>query len=93
VTCRIDDFRLNRAPLFASVVGLQGDLDVPRIAREENRVLALDLTEVELVDCDAVKLRGSKGMASNSGTVQPASANGPRESEAAPRAADGNLVF
>ena len=39
------------------MVGLQReDLDVLRTALEEGRVVAIDLTEVELVDRDAVKL-------------------------------------
>ncbi len=38
------------------MVGLQEeDLDVLRTALEEGRVVALDLTEVELVDRDALK--------------------------------------
>ena len=42
---------------FASVVGFTGeDLDVLRTALEEGRVVAVDLTEVELVDRDAVTL-------------------------------------
>ena len=40
---------------FASAVGSPGeDLDVLRTALEEGRVVALDLTEVELADRDAV---------------------------------------
>ena len=50
------DFRLNRAPFFASAVGLQGKTWMSRIALEEGCVVALDLTEVKLVDRDAVTL-------------------------------------
>jgi ABC-type transporter Mla MlaB component len=50
-----------RASLEAVVLRISGriqgeDLDVVRNALEEGRVVALDLTEVELVDRNAVKL-------------------------------------
>jgi hypothetical protein len=57
MTCRID----RRSVAHGVVLRISGriageDLDVLRAALEEGRIVALDLTEVELVDRDAVQL-------------------------------------
>jgi anti-anti-sigma regulatory factor len=57
MTCRIDRLSIEQGAVLRISGRIAGeDLDVLRIALEEGRVVALDLTEVELVDCDAVKL-------------------------------------
>ena len=57
MTCRIDRLPIEQGAVLRISGRIRGeDLDVLRIALEEGRVVALDLTEVELVDCDAVKL-------------------------------------
>jgi anti-anti-sigma regulatory factor len=57
MTCRIDRLPIEQGAVLRISGRITGeDLDVLRIALEEGRVVALDLTEVELVDCDAVKL-------------------------------------
>ena len=57
MTCRIDRLSIEQGAVPRISGRIAGeDLDVLRIALEEGRVVALDLTEVEVVDCDAVKL-------------------------------------
>jgi len=57
MTCRIDRLSIEQGAVLRISGRIAGeDLDVLRIALEEGRVVALDLTEVELVDWDAVKL-------------------------------------
>jgi anti-anti-sigma regulatory factor len=57
MTSRIDRLSIEQGAVLRISGRIAGeDLDVLRIALEEGRVVALDLTEVELVDCDAVKL-------------------------------------
>jgi hypothetical protein len=55
MTCRIDRLSIERGAVLRISGRITGtDLDVLRTALEEGRVVALDLTEVELVDRDAV---------------------------------------
>ena len=57
MTCRIDRLSIEQGEVLrisGRITG--GDLDVLRTALEEGRVVALDLTEVELADRDAVTL-------------------------------------
>ena len=57
MTCRIDRLSIEEAVVLRISGRIQGeDLDVLRTALEEGRVIALDLTEVELADRDAVTL-------------------------------------
>ena len=57
MTCRIDRLSIEQGAVLRVSGRITGeDLDVLRIALEEGRVVALDLTEVELVDGDAVTL-------------------------------------
>ena len=57
MTCRIDRVLIEQGVVLRISGRITGeDLDVLRTALEEGRVVALDLTEVELVDRDAVKL-------------------------------------
>ena len=57
MTCRIDRLSIEQRVVLRISGRITGaDLDVLRTALEEGRVVALDLTEVELVDRDAVKL-------------------------------------
>ena len=57
MTCRIDRLSIERGVVLRISGRITGDgLDVLRTALEEGRVVALDLTEVELVDRDAVTL-------------------------------------
>ncbi len=56
MTCRIDRLSIEQGEVLrisGRIAG--GDLDVLRTALEEGRVVALDLTEVEMADRDAVK--------------------------------------
>jgi hypothetical protein len=57
MTCRIDRLSLERGVVLRISGRITGeDLDVLRTALEEGRVVAIDLTEVELADRDAVQL-------------------------------------
>jgi len=57
MTCRIDRLSIEQGVVLRISGRIQGeDLDVLRTALEERRVVAIDLTEVELVDRDAVTL-------------------------------------
>ena len=57
MTCRIDRLPLEQGVVLRVSGRITGeDLDVLRTALEEGRVVALDLTEVELADRDAVTL-------------------------------------
>ena len=57
MTCRIDRLPIEQgAVLRISGRIAREDLDVLRAALEEDRVVAIDLTEVELIDRDAVLL-------------------------------------
>ena len=57
MTCRIDRLSIEQGVVLRISGRITGeDLDVLRTALEEGRVVAIDLTEVELVDRDAVKL-------------------------------------
>ena len=57
MTCRIDRLSIERGGVLRISGRIQGeDLDVLRNALEEGGVVALDLTEVELADRDAVTL-------------------------------------
>ena len=57
MTCRIDRLSIERGGVLRISGRIQGeDLDVLRNALEEGGVVALDLTEVELADRDAVSL-------------------------------------
>jgi hypothetical protein len=55
MTCRIDRVLIEQGVVLHISGRIAGeDLDVLRTALEEGRVVALDLTEVELVERDAV---------------------------------------
>ena len=55
MTCRIDRLSIEQGVVLRISGRIAGeDLDVLRTALEEGRVVAIDLTEVELVDRDAV---------------------------------------
>jgi hypothetical protein len=55
MTCRIDRVLIEQGVVFHISGRIAGeDLDVLRTALEEGRVVALDLTDVELVERDAV---------------------------------------
>ena len=57
MTCRIDRLSIEQGVVLRISGRISGeDLDVLRTALEEGRVVAVDLTEVELVDRDAVTL-------------------------------------
>ena len=57
MTCRIDRLSIEQGVVLRISGRITGeDLDVLRSALEEGRVVALDLTEIELVDRDAVTL-------------------------------------
>jgi anti-anti-sigma regulatory factor len=57
MTCRIDRLPIEQGVVLRISGRLAGeDLEVLRTALEEGRLVAIDLTEVELVDRDAVKL-------------------------------------
>ena len=57
MTCRIDSMLIEQGVVLRISGRIAGeDLDVLRTALEEGRVVAIDLTDVELVDRDAVKL-------------------------------------
>jgi hypothetical protein len=57
MTCRIDRLLIEQGVVLRISGRITGDdLDVLRTALEEGRVVALDLTEVELADRDAVTL-------------------------------------
>ena len=57
MTCRIDRVLIEQDVVLRISGRISGeDLDVLRTALEEGRVVAIDLTEVELVDRDAVKV-------------------------------------
>ena len=57
MTCRIDRMLIEQAVVLRISGRIAGeDLDVLRNALEDGRVVALDLTEVELADRDAVTL-------------------------------------
>ena len=57
MTCRIDRLSIEQGKVLRISGRITGeDLDVLRTALDEGRVVAIDLTEVELVDGDAVKL-------------------------------------
>ena len=57
MTCRIDRLSIEQGVVLRISGRITGeDLDVLRTALEEGRVVAIDLTEIELVDRDAVKL-------------------------------------
>ena len=57
MTCRIDRLSLEHGVVLHISGRITGKgLDVLRTALEEDRVVAVDLTEVELVDRDAVRL-------------------------------------
>ena len=56
MTCRIDRLSIEQGVVLHISGRMTGeDLDVFRTALEEGRVVAIDLTDVELVDRDAVK--------------------------------------
>jgi len=60
MTCRIDRLPTEQAVVLRISGRIAAeDLDVLRTALEEGRVVAIDLTEVALVDRDAVKLLAS----------------------------------
>jgi len=57
MTCRIDRLAIERDVVLRISGRIAAeDLDVLRTALEEGRVVAIDLTEVELIDRDAVTL-------------------------------------
>ena len=57
MTCRIDRMLIEQGVVLCISGRIaREDLDVLRTALEEGRVVALDLTEVELADRDAVTL-------------------------------------
>ena len=57
MTCRIDRLSIEQGVVLRISGRIAGeDLDVLRTALEEGRVVAIDLTEVELADRDAVSL-------------------------------------
>jgi len=57
MTCRVDRVLIEQGVVLRISGRIAGeDLDVLRTALEENRVVALDLREVELIDRDAVAL-------------------------------------
>jgi hypothetical protein len=57
MTCRIDRLSIEQGEVLRISGRITGeDLDVLRTALEEGRVVAIDLTEVELADRDAVTL-------------------------------------
>jgi anti-anti-sigma regulatory factor len=57
MTCRIDRLSIEDTVVLRISGRIKGeDQDVLRTALEEGRVIALDLTEVELADRDAVTL-------------------------------------
>jgi anti-anti-sigma regulatory factor len=57
MTCRIDRLSIEQGVVLRISGRITGeDLHVLRTALEEGRIVAIDLTEVELVDRDAVKL-------------------------------------
>ena len=57
MTCRIDRLSIEQGVVLGISGRITGeDLDVLRTALEEGRVVAIDLTEVELADRDAVTL-------------------------------------
>ena len=57
MTCRVDRVLIEQGVVLRISGRIAGeDLDVLRTALEEGRVVALDLTEVELADRDAVTL-------------------------------------
>ena len=57
MTCRIDSMLIEQGVVLRISGRIAGeDLDVLRNALEDGRVVALDLTEVELADRDAVRL-------------------------------------
>ena len=57
MTCRIDRLSTDRGVLLRVSGRIAGeDLEVLRCALEERGVVAVELSEVELVDRDAVKL-------------------------------------
>ena len=57
MTCRIDRMLIEQGVVLRISGRIAGeDLDVLRKALEDGRVVALDLTEVELADRDAVAL-------------------------------------
>jgi len=57
MTCRIDRLSIEQGVVLRVSGRITGeDLNVLRTALEEGRVVAVDLTEVELVDRDAVTL-------------------------------------
>ena len=79
MTCRIDRCSIEQGVVLRISGRIAGeDLDVLRTALEDGRVVAIDLTEVELVDRDAVTLlaqhRSEWHRAQD--TVRPTSANG-----------------
>ena len=60
MTCRVDRVLIEQDVVLRISGRMTGDdLDVLRTALEEGRVVAIDLTEVALVDRDAVKLLAS----------------------------------
>ena len=55
MTCRIDRVGLERGVVLRVSGRVTGDdLEILRAAREESRVVAIDLAEIELVDREAV---------------------------------------
>jgi anti-anti-sigma regulatory factor len=57
MTCRIDRLAIEQGEVLRISGRIAGeDLDVLRTALEEGGVVAIDLTEVELIDRDAVTL-------------------------------------
>jgi anti-anti-sigma regulatory factor len=59
MTCRIDRLSIEQGVVLRISGRISGDdLNVLRTALEDGRLVAIDLTEVELVDRDAVKLLG-----------------------------------
>ena len=57
MTCRIDRVSIEEGVVLRVSGRLTGDgLEVLRTALEEDRVVAIELAEIELVDLDAVKL-------------------------------------
>ena len=78
MTCRIDRVLIEQGEVLRISGRIQGeDLDVLRNALEDGRVVALDLTEVELADRDAVSLLArTEGNGIELRHVRPTSANG-----------------
>ena len=77
MTCRIDRMLIEQGVVLRISGRIAGeDLDVLHNALEDGRVVALDLTEVELADRDAVSLLArTEGNGIELRHVRPTSAN------------------